>query len=69
MNPHALNLAVDRKVLWDDLMRVGQSGACVMAGVMNSLSSAQDANYTPVWSETEKTAMRLEQDLVDDWEL
>ena len=31
--------------------------------------SVRNADYTPVWSENEKTTMRLEQALFDDWEL
>ena len=41
---------------------------CLVAGYMNSLTDVRDADYTPVWSKNEKTAMRLEQDLVDEWE-
>ena len=69
MNVHAPNPAADTKVFWEELMQLGNSGTCIMAGDMNYVSGVQDANYTLVWSEKEKTAMQLEQDLVDDWEL
>ena len=51
MNVHAPNPAADKKVFSNELMEVGQVGACFMGGDMNSLSGVQDADYTPVWSE------------------
>ena len=69
MNVHAPNPAADRKVFWEELACLAHAAACLMAGDMNSLSDVHDANYTPVWSENEKTAMRPEQALEDDWEL
>ena len=35
-------------------MHLANSGTCIMAGDMNSVSGAQDADYTPVWSENGK---------------
>ena len=69
MNVHAPNPAADRKVFWEELAGVAHATACLVAGDMNSLTDTQDADYTRVWSQNEKAAMRLEQDLVDDWEL
>ena len=46
-----------------------QPTTCPVAGDMNSLTDVQDADYTPVWSKNRKTAMWLEQGLVDKWEL
>ena len=69
MNVHVLNPAADGKVFWEELMPLGTSGTCIMAGDMKSLCGVQDADYTPVWSKTKKTAMPMEQDLVDDGEL
>ena len=36
---------------------------------MISLTDGHDADFTPMWSENERTTMRLGQELVDDWEL
>ena len=69
MNFHAPNPAADRKVFLGELLQLESLGTCIMAGDMNSLSGAHDVDYTLVWSENEKMAMWLEQDMVDDWEL
>ena len=69
INVHAPDPAADQKVFSEELGSVAHATACLMAGDMNSLSDTHDADDTPVWSENEKAAMRLEQDHVDDWEL
>ena len=48
MNVHAPNPAADRKVFREELARVAHAAACFMAGDKNSLTDAQDADYTPV---------------------
>ena len=69
INVHAPNPAANQKVFWEELASVAHATVCLMAGDVNSLSDAHDADYTPVWSANEKAVMRLEQDLVEDWEL
>ena len=64
MNVHTPNPAADRKASWEELLDYEPDGACLMAGDMNSPTDAPDADYGPVWSKNEKSAMRLEQDLM-----